>query len=78
MAIDKQLEYIRSNKEALYKDYEGRYVVISNQLEINSFDTLDEAYLFGSNTYGLGNFLLQQFNAMNNQVQIINQTITVL
>lgn len=78
MGIDKQLEFVKSNKAVLNQKYEGRYVVISEQLEINPFDTLDEAYLFGSNTYGLGNFLLQQFSAINNQVQIINQTIIVL
>lgn len=76
MGIENQLEYVRSNKDALNNKYDGRYVVISDQLEESPFNTLDEAYVYGVQKYGLGNFLLQQFGIMHNQVQIINQTIT--
>ena len=78
MAITSQLRYVKSNKATLDEKYNGQYVVISEALEENSFNTLDEAYLFGVNNCGLGNFLLQQFGSFNNQVHIINQTITVL
>ena len=78
MAITRQLEYVKSNDQALKQKYNGLYVVISDHLEEFSFDTLDEAYLYGVNTLGLGNFLLQQFTNGQNQVQIINQTITVV
>ena len=78
MAITKQLEYVKANKQILNHKYNGLYVVISNQLEEHSFSSLDEAYVFGVNNLGLGNFLLQQFSNGQNQVQIINQTITVV
>ncbi len=78
MAISKQLEYVKSNKDALNHKYNGQYVVISDQLEESPFGTLDEAYLYGVNNLGLGNFLLQRFGTINSQVHIINQTITVV
>ena len=78
MAITTQLGYVKRNKASLDKKYSGQYVVISEALEENAFNTLDEAYMFGVNNLGLGNFLLQQFGSFNNQVHIINQTITVL
>lgn len=78
MGIEKQLEYVRNNKAVLNNKYAGRYVVISDQLEEIPFNSLDEAYLFGVQKIGLGNFLLQQFGSQVNQVQIINQTITVV
>lgn len=78
MAISTQLGYVKSNKATLDKKYNGQYVVISEALEESAFNTLDEAYLFGVKNLGLGNFLLQQFGNFNNQVHIINQTITVL
>jgi hypothetical protein len=78
MGIEKQLEYVRNNKAVLNNKYDGRYVVISELLDEIPFNSLDEAYLFGVKNYGLGNFLLQQFGRQLNQVQIINQTITVV
>ena len=76
MGIDNQLNYVRNNKTVLIDKYDGLYVVISEQLEETPFSSLDEAYMYGVNTMGLGNFLLQHFSKHNNQVQIINQTIT--
>lgn len=76
MGIDKQLSYVNSNKMALNQKYDGRYVVFSEQLEEVSFASLNEAYMYGVEKLGLGNFLLQHFSMQNNQVQIINQTIT--
>ena len=78
MGIEKQLEYVKHNKEALNSKFDGQYVVISEQMEEKPFNTLDEAYTFGVKSYGLGNFLLQQFSNQINQVQIINQTITIV
>lgn len=78
MPLTRQLEYVKDNKQVLNQKYNGLYVVISDQLEESSFNTLDEAYVFGVNNYGLGNFLLQRFSSGQAQVQIINQTITVL
>ena len=76
MGIDKQIDYVKNNKASLNEKYDGRYVVISEQLEEVPFNSLNEAYLFGVEKLGLGNFLLQQFSKQNNQVHIINQTIT--
>lgn len=75
MGITKQLEYVRNNNDVLTKRYNGKYVVISEQLEESSFDSLDEAYTFGTKKFGLGNFLLQLFGNRVSQVYIINQTI---
>ena len=76
MSIDKQIDYVKNNIASLNEKYDGRYVVISEQLEEAPFNSLNEAYLYGVEKLGLGNFLLQKFSRQNNQVHIINQTIT--
>lgn len=78
MGIEKQLDYVKNNKEVLNSKYDGLYVVFSEEMEEKSFISLDEAYSFGVKKYGLGNFLLQQFSNQPNQVHIINQTITII
>ncbi len=57
---------------ALLEDYPNKYLIISESLEIASFDTISEAYRYGVKTYGLGNFLLQECNEEADKVQIIS------
>ena len=78
MGIAKQIAYVKSNEAVLTQKYDGKYLVVSEQLDEKAFDTLDEAYLFGVNNFGAGNFLLQQFCSNGTHVHIINQTITTL
>lgn len=77
--IEKQLRYYKDNEESLLKEYEGTFVVISNNLEIDAFGTMKEAYDFGCEHYGLGNFLLRECRKKNTRkVNIVTPSVTVL
>lgn len=69
--LQKQYDYFRRNMSSLLEDYKGKYLVISEALDVNAFDTISEAYQFGARTYGLGNFLLQECDEEADKVQII-------
>ena len=74
--IEKQLKYFKENQKALVKEYSGRYIVISEDLQIYAFDTLEKAYVYGVENYGLGNFLLQDCRPNYvGKVQIVSPTI---
>lgn len=57
--LAKQHEFFESNKHKLLLQYKDKVIVISDQLEITSFDDKMSALLYGSSTYGLGHFMLQ-------------------
>lgn len=76
MGIEKQLEYVKQNAVMLTQKYDGKYVVVSDNLEEKSFASLDMAYSYGIDNLGAGNFFLQQFNSHASQLHIVNQTIT--
>ena len=69
--LQKQYEYFRRNMSSLLEDYKGKYLVISEALNVHVFDTIADAYRFGAKTYGLGNFLLQECDEEADKVQII-------
>lgn len=68
MAIDKQLEYFNNNKEDILKKYSNQIIVISPDLSITSFESLEEGYNYGVKEYGYGNFMLKDC-----RVKIISQ-----
>lgn len=70
--LQKQYDYFRRNMSSLLEDYKGKYLVISEALEVNVFDTISDAYRFGAKQYGLGHFLLQECNEEADKVQIIS------
>lgn len=70
--LQKQYEFFRQNMSSFIKDYEGKYLVISESLEVKVFDSIADAYSFGAKHYGLGNFLLQECNEEADKVQIIS------
>ena len=71
-ALQKQYDYYHRNMSALMEDYEGKFLVISENLDVHAFNTISEAYSFGAKNYGLGNFLLQECTQEANQVKIIS------
>lgn len=74
--IEKQLKYFKDNQSTFAKKYSGKYLVISEDLTVSVFDTLDSAYTFGTSNYGLGNFLLQDCHPnFIGKVQIVSPTI---
>ena len=56
-ALQKQYDFFKRNMSSLLEDYDGKYLVIPESLEVKAFDTISEAYVYGAKTYGLGKFL---------------------
>ena len=76
--LNKQLRYFEENKDSLLEQYGDLFVVISNNLDIAAFDSEYEAYIYGRDHFGLGNFLLKDCSPHSlNQVYIVSPTIVV-
>lgn len=58
--LEKEFEYYLRNQTELVKQYSGKHLVIKDEKVQGAFDTLDEAYLFATENFDLGTFLLQK------------------
>ena len=58
--IKKQYSYYRSNESALLERYRNQCIVISDALVVTAFPDRLQAYTFGVQNYGLGNFLMHE------------------
>lgn len=52
-------QYYLDNQDELVKKYDGKYLTIGDNGAIEAFDSENEAYVYGKEEFGLGNFLLQ-------------------
>lgn len=76
--LEAQTQYFNENKAALLKKYAGKYIVISDSLDIGSFDDMDKAYFFGVENYGLGHFLMRECSSeATGRVHIISPTVVL-
>ena len=57
--IETLFKYYLDHEEALVKEYDGKYLIITNEGVVGAYDTLNEGYEFALKTYGKGNFMLQ-------------------
>ena len=74
--LEKQLTYFKENQKTLVRKYSGKYIVISDDLTVTAFDSLESAYVYGTTNYGLGNFLLQDCHPnFVGKVQVISPTV---
>lgn len=76
--LQKQRDFFESNQEELFKKYAGKAVLISEDFDTFSFDSLEEGYRYGVAHYGYGNFLLTECKRRAQDVQIISPIITIL
>lgn len=60
LELERQYQFYLEHEAEFLEKYEGKYLVISESLDVTSFDTKKEAYAFGAENLGLGNFLLQK------------------
>lgn len=60
LELEKQYLFYLDHEADFLKKYEGKYLVISDKLEVSAFDSKKEAYAFGIENAGLGNFQLQE------------------
>jgi len=73
--IQKQVNYFGKHKAELLKQYQHKFIVISPELQISSFDTLSAGFDFGTKEYGYGNFLLNDCTMPQSRVHIISPSI---
>lgn len=62
LELEKQYQYYLDHEAEFLKEYEGKFMIISDNLTIKCFDSKKEAYAYGVENLGLGNFLLQECN----------------
>ncbi len=55
-----EFTFFLMNQEELVRKYKNQFLVIKSEKLVRAFDTLNQAYQFGTSTYPLGNFLLQK------------------
>lgn len=60
--LDKAFYYYLEHQEDLVKQYNGRVLVIRDNEVVGDFKDNADAYTFGMETYGGGNFLIQRWS----------------
>lgn len=58
-ALSTQIKFFDSNKDKLLKQYPEMILVISADLKVTAFRTLEKGFKFGVAKYGYGQFLLK-------------------
>lgn len=56
----KQFDFFKRNQSTLLHDYYGKFIVISENLEVIPFETLIEAYCKGAKLFGEGRYMIQE------------------
>lgn len=57
--LTKLYDWYQSNQSKLIEEYNGNYIVISNNAVVGVYENEDKAYSESVAKYGLGNFLIQ-------------------
>lgn len=60
LELEKQYQYYLDHEAELLEKHEGKFLVISEHLKVFVFDSKKDAYAFGAEKLGLGNFLIQE------------------
>ena len=76
--LTKQLRFFEENKQALLEEFGEKFIVVSSDLKVDAFASENDAYNFGCEHYGLGNFLLKDCHASClDRVYVITPTIAL-
>ena len=70
--LQKQYDFFRRNKSGLMADYKDQVLVIADNLKVHAFPTMAEAYTFGAQKYGLGNFMIQPCTEKATRKQVMS------
>ena len=57
--IEALFKYYLENQDALVKQYDGKYIIITKDGVMGAFDTVRDGYDMALNRFGKGNFMLQ-------------------
>jgi len=58
--IERLFNWYRSNQDELVKQYNGKYIVITEDGVKGAFDTDTDGYDYAVKAFGRGNFMLQK------------------
>ena len=58
--LETERKFLESNRDALLKEYGGRFLVISGEEVGGAFDTIEEALEGAALKYGLANVLIRR------------------
>ena len=75
--LNELYEWYVINKNELLKQYENKYIVISDFKVIDSFYDENEAYWFGVNNIGLDYFILKHCTLIDEIYSIYNITTEI-
>lgn len=59
MDFEKELQFYIKNKQKFVSQYNGKVLVLRNESIEGVFDNTEQAYDFGKEKFGLGNFAIQ-------------------
>lgn len=77
--LDKQIKFYDEHIYSLLQNYEGSILVISEDCKVDAFSNYEEAYIFGVENYGLGNFLMRECRKKEScESHIITPNVVVL
>lgn len=57
--LEQLFQWYLDHQEELVKEYDGKYLVIRDNGQIDEYDDESSAYFDAETKYGLGNFILQ-------------------
>ena len=60
--LEKEYEYFLKKKDALLKEYEGKFVVIIGDKVVDSYSSREEALKKASSTHDIVTFLIQKIS----------------
>lgn len=75
--LGKEFQYYLDNQDSLVSKYEGRYIVIKNQMVIGDYDTEIEAFEASILENEVGTFLIQfAFRGDETHTQIFHSRVS--
>jgi uncharacterized protein YutD len=66
--LQKEHDFFNKNYAELIEKYQDKYVVISDESLKNSFEMELDAYIYGLQNFGAGNFILKHCVPLENQI----------
>lgn len=66
--LEKEYDFFNQNYTQLIKKYHSKFLVISGESVKGVFTTELDAYVYGSQNIGLGNFILKHCEPIENRV----------
>ena len=61
--LKKNFYYYIANQDELVSKYDGKYLVIKDNQVQGTYDAMADAFKFGKEVFGMGNFIIQKCGA---------------